>query len=172
MTNVFLGIGGNLGDRRQMLRSAVREIRQVIDDVRVSALYESAAWGVTDQPAFLNAVVRGRTSLPPLQLLDAMQAIEHDLGRVREQRWGPRAIDIDILLYGTEIIDEPRLSAPHPYMTRRGFVLRPLADLAAGLTLPDGSLVGEWLTTVAQDDVRQIEGPGWADERDIEINDG
>lgn len=162
MTNVFLGLGGNLGDRRETMRSAVEAIREVIDHVRVSSLYESAAWGVTDQPAFLNAVVRGRTSLKPLDLLDAMQAIENDLGRVREQHWGPRLIDIDILLYGSAVIDEPRLQVPHPYMTQRGFVLRPLADLAAGLTLPDGSLVGELLTTVSQDDLKRIEGPEWA----------
>ena len=163
MTNVFLGIGGNLGERRVMLRSAVAEIRGVLEDVRVSSLYETAAWGVTDQPAFLNAVVRGRTSLPPLELLDALQAIENDLGRVRGRRWGARLIDIDILLYGAEVIDEPRLTVPHPLMTQRGFVLRPFADLAAGLTLPDGSLVGELLTTVDQSDLRQIEGPSWAD---------
>ena len=162
MTNVFLGIGGNLGDRREMLRAAVTEIRSVLDAVRVSSLYESAAWGVTDQPAFLNAVVRGNTTLQPLQLLDAIQAIENELGRIRKQRWGPRAIDIDMLLYGSEVIDESRLKVPHPYMTQRGFVLRPLADLAAGLTLPDGSLVGELLTTVSQDDLRRIEGPEWA----------
>ena len=163
MTNVFLGIGGNLGERRVMLRAAVAEIRGVLDNVRVSSLYETAAWGVTDQPAFLNAVVRGRSSLPPLELLDALQRIENELGRVRGRRWGARLIDIDILLYGAEVIDEPRLTVPHPYMTQRGFVLRPLADLAAGLTLPDGSLVGELLTTVDQSDLRQIEGPSWAD---------
>ena len=163
MTNVFLGLGGNLGDRREMMRSAVAELRGVIDDVRVSSLYESAAWGVTDQPDFFNAVVRGRTELSPLDLLDATQAIENDLGRVRERHWGPRLIDIDILLYGNEVIDEPRLKVPHPYMTQRGFVLRPLADLAAGLTLPDGSLVGELLTTVDQNGLRRIEGPGWVD---------
>ena len=145
------------------MRSAVELIRVVIDDVRVSSLYETAAWGVTDQPSFLNAVVRGQTALLPLDLLDAIQSIENKLGRVRTQHWGPRAIDIDILLYGSDVIDVPRLTVPHPYMSQRGFVLRPLADLAAGLTLPDGSLVGELLTTVGQDDLRQIEGPGWAD---------
>ena len=163
MTNVFLGIGGNLGDRRATMRRAVAEIRAVVDDVRMSSLYETAAWGVTDQPSFLNAVVRGSTELSPLELLDAMQAIENQLGRVRTLHWGPRTIDIDILLYGSDVIDEPRLKVPHPYMAQRGFVLRPLADLAAGLTLPDGSLVGELLTTIDQDDLRQIEGPGWAD---------
>jgi len=163
MKNVFLGLGGNLGDRREAMRSAVVAIREVLSEVRVSSLYESAAWGVTDQPSFLNAVVRGRTSLNPLELLDAVQSIENELGRVREQHWGPRLIDIDILLYGAEVIDEPRLQVPHPYMTQRGFVLRPLADLAAGLTLPDGSLVGELLTTVSQSDLRRVEGPDWAD---------
>ena len=163
MTNVFLGIGGNLGDRRATMRLAVAEIRAVVDDVRVSSLYETAAWGVTDQPSFLNAVVRGSTELSPLELLDAMQAIENQLGRVRTLHWGPRTIDIDILLYGSDVIDVPRLKVPHPYMAQRGFVLRPLADLAAGLTLPDGSLVGELLTTIDQSDLRQIEGPGWAD---------
>ena len=160
---MFLGLGANLGDRRATLQEAVRRIRARVADLRVSSLYESQAWGVTDQPAFYNAVARGLTDLPPLELLDAMQSIEHELGRVRRERWGPRAIDIDILLYGSEEIAEPRLTVPHPYLTQRGFVLRPLADLAAGLTLPDGSLVGELLTTVDQNDLRRIEGPRWAD---------
>ena len=163
---VFLGLGANLGDRRATLRAAVLRLREVVSELRVSSLYESKAWGVTDQPPFLNAVARGETALTPLALLDAIQEIEHDLGRVRKQHWGPRAIDIDILLYGTERIDQPRLVVPHPYMTQRSFVLRPLADLAAGLTLPDGSLVGELLTTVAQDDLRRIAGPEWADRTD------
>ena len=163
MTSVFLGLGANLGDRLAHMRTAVNRLRTVLDDPQVSSLYESAAWGVTDQPAFLNAVARGQTDLPPLDLLNATQAIEREIGRVRGRRWGPRVIDIDVLLYGAEQIDEPRLTVPHPYLTRRSFVLRPLADLAAGLTLPDGSLVGELLTTVSQDDLRRIDGPGWAD---------
>ncbi len=161
--DVFLGLGGNLGDRRALMREAVGQLRTMLVEVRVSALYESAAWGVTDQPAFLNAVARGRTTLAPLELLDATQSIESTLGRVRAERWGPRLIDIDVLLYGREVIEQPRLIVPHPYLHQRRFVLRPLADLAAGLTLPDGSLVGELLTTIAQDDLRQIDGPSWAD---------
>lgn len=160
---VFLGLGANLGDRRATLRAAAQRIREVVSNVRVSSLYETEAWGVTEQPPFLNAVARGRTSLSPLDLLDAMQTIENDLGRIRMEHWGPRAIDIDILLYGTESIEEPRLVVPHPYMTQRSFVLRPLADLAAGLTLPDGSLVGELLTTIDQSGLRRVEGPEWAD---------
>ena len=163
---VFLGLGANLGDRRATLRAAVLRLREVVSELRVSSLYESEAWGMTDQPPFLNAVARGETARTPIALLDAIQEIEHDLGRVRKQHWGPRAIDIDILLYGTKRIDQPRLVVPHPYMTQRSFVLRPLADLAAGLTLPDGSLVGELLTTVAQDDLRRIAGPDWAERTD------
>ncbi len=160
---VFFGLGANLGDRRAALRAAVRQLREIVAELRVSSLYQSDPWGMTDQPPFLNAVARGETALTPIALLDAIQEIEHDLGRVRGKRWGPRAIDIDILLYGSEQIAEPRLTVPHPYLTQRSFVLRPLADLAAGLTLPDGSLVGELLTTVDQSDLRRIEGPRWAE---------
>ncbi len=161
---VFLGLGGNLGDRRANLRAAVRELRALLDDLRVSALYETAPWGDTDQPAFLNAVARGLTTRAPLDLLDATQEIERQLGRQRnKRRWGPRPIDIDVLLYGQQIITHPRLIVPHQHMQERGFVLRPLADLAPGRTLPNGALVGELLTIVNTDDVRRIEGPQWAD---------
>ena len=163
MTSVFLGLGGNLGDRRANVREAAARLREILNEVRVSSLYESEAWGVTDQPAFLNAVVRGTTTLEPLELLDRIQAVEDAMGRVRTRHWGPRVIDIDILLYGKAVVDHERLQIPHPYLSQRSFVLRPLADLAAGLTLPDGSLVGELLTTVPQDALRRVEGPSWAD---------
>ena len=161
--NIFLGLGGNVGDRRALLRQAVQALRLLLDEVRVSALYESAPWGVTDQPPFLNAAARAQTTLPPLQLLDALLQIEDDLGRVRGAHWGPRAIDLDLLLYGAHTIDHPRLTVPHPYLKERSFVLRPLADLAPGLTLPTGELVGELLTTIPQDDLTQLENAGWAD---------
>lgn len=165
--DVFLGLGGNLGDRRANLRAAVQQLRALLGELRVSALYETAPWGNTDQPSFLNAVARGRTTLAPLDLLDQTQAIERELGRQRgNRRWGPRPIDIDILLYGQQTIAHPRLIVPHQYMQVRGFVLRPLADLAPGRTLPNGALVGELLTVVNTDDVRRIEGPGWADAAD------
>ena len=165
MPEVFLGLGANLGNRRAALRSAVAELRLLLTSVRVSALYESAPWGDQDQPAFLNAVLRGHTELAPLDLLDATQAIENQLGRVRSgRRWGPRTIDIDILLYGNDVISDPRLTVPHAHLTERGFVLRPLADIAAGRTIPvNGSLVGELLTTVDTGDVKQIEAASWAD---------
>ena len=164
-TDVFLGLGANLGDRRAALRDAVHELRALLADVRVSALYETAPWGDQDQSPFLNAALRGRTNLPPLDLLDATQAIEHRLGRVRTaRRWGPRAIDIDILLYGSEIVSHPRLTIPHPHLRHRGFVLRPLADLAPGRAIPpDQAQIAELLTITSADDIRQIAPPTWPD---------
>lgn len=164
-TEVFLGLGANLGDRRATLRAAVAELRGVLEDVRVSALYETAPWGDEEQPAFLNAALRGTTELAPLALLDATQAIEERLGRVRTgRRWGPRAIDIDILLYGGDVVSHPRLTIPHAQLRERGFALRPLADLAPGRGIPpEQSQVAELLTIVRADDVRQVEGVGWAD---------
>ena len=161
--DVFLGLGANLGDRRATLRAAVAELRAVLADVRVSELYETAPWGDADQPPFLNAALRGRTSLAPLELLDQTQAIEARLGRVRGgRRWGPRAIDIDILLYGSETVAHPRLAIPHPLIRERAFVLRPLADLAPSRAIPpDYAQIAELLTIVNADDVRQIEPPGW-----------
>ena len=164
-TEVFLGLGANLGDRRAALRAAVAELRALLEDVRVSALYETAPWGDEDQPAFLNAALRGRTELQPLNLLDATQAIEEQLGRVRTgRRWGPRAIDIDILLYGAEVVSHPRLTIPHAHLRERGFVLRPLTDLAPGRGIPpDHAQIAELLTIVSTNDIRQIEPLTWAD---------
>ncbi len=165
MPEAFLGLGANLGGRRASLRAAAADLRALLANLRVSALYETAPWGDTDQPPFLNAAAAGATELPPLALLDAVQAIEARLGRVRSaRRWGPRAIDIDILLYGSAVVSHPRLTIPHARIRERGFVLRPLADLAPGRTIPpEGAQIGELLTIVSTDDVRRIEAPSWAD---------
>lgn len=167
MPDVFLGIGGNLGDREANMRRAVELLRPSFSVLRASSLYETPPWGDAGQPRFLNAVLRGETALEPLDLLDELQRIEAALGRLRDgRRWGPRPIDIDILLYGREVIDLPHLQVPHPRLRERGFVLRPLADLAAGLTLPpDGAIAGELLVTVDTDGIRGIAGPEWAEER-------
>lgn len=164
-TEVFLGLGANLGDRRATLRAAVVELRGLLGDVRVSALYETAPWGDEEQPAFLNAALRGTTELAPLALLDATQAIEGRLGRVRTgRRWGPRAIDIDILLYGGEVVSHPRLTIPHAHLRERSFALRPLADLAPARAIPpDHAQIAELLTIVSTNDLRQIAPPTWAD---------
>src|SRR4051812_6534390 len=130
----FLGLGSNLGDRRAQLRQAIDALPDV---VAVSDLYETDPVGGPEQAAFLNCVVELRTDLDPRQLLELCQSLEEVAHRVRLERWGPRTLDVDVLLVGDEHVDEPDLVVPHPRMWERGFVLAPLADLAPEL-LPEG----------------------------------
>lgn len=139
----YLGLGANLGDRAATLAEAVRQL-SLAEGCRVlavSAVYESAPWGVTDQPPFLNLALALRTTLSPHDLLALCKSIEADLGRVAGPRWGPRAVDLDILLYADLTLDEPDLHIPHLHLTARQFVLVPLADLAPDLRLPDGRAI-------------------------------
>lgn len=130
MNYVYLLLGGNLGNREQNLRRALRHIEQLCGSVqKQSALYETAAWGNTEQPAFLNQAVMITTALTAADLLHTLLQIEKDMGRVREEKYAPRIIDIDILFYNRDVIDLPGLQVPHPEMTRRLFVLMPLAEL-------------------------------------------
>jgi 2-amino-4-hydroxy-6-hydroxymethyldihydropteridine diphosphokinase len=162
MTVAALGIGGNLGDRQANLAAAVAAIA-AHPDVRVeavSALYETPPWGKTDQPAFLNAAVRVETRLSARALLDAILDIERRLGRKRGERWGPRTVDIDILLYGDAAIDEPGLRVPHPRLTERAFALAPLADVLPR-ALVSGRRVSYWLTDADRSGMVRIAEPGW-----------
>jgi 2-amino-4-hydroxy-6-hydroxymethyldihydropteridine diphosphokinase len=131
-------MGSNLGDRVEMLRRGLDELDQLNDTqvVRLSSIYDTEPVGEVDQPRFLNAVVMIETALEPDILLWNLLLIERRLGRVRTQRWGPRPLDLDILLYGDEVIDEPALTVPHPLLHERAFVLVPLAELAADLEHP------------------------------------
>ncbi|WP_103270655.1 2-amino-4-hydroxy-6-hydroxymethyldihydropteridine diphosphokinase, partial [Vibrio vulnificus] len=114
-----------------------------------SQLYSSSPMGPQDQPDYINAVAAIETELTPLELLDCTQAIELEQGRVRkEERWGPRTLDLDIILYGDEVIDSERLTVPHYGMKEREFVLYPLAEIAPNLTLPDGTELSQLLTIV------------------------
>lgn len=136
--HAYLALGSNLGDRAQMLAEA----RAMLDApglrmVAASRVYESLPWGVVDQPRFLNQVVEVDTTLSPRGLLRRCHEIEGRLGRVRGARWGPRTIDVDIVLYGGVRISEPDLVIPHPQLSRRAFVLIPLAELNAALRVPD-----------------------------------
>ena len=133
MTVAYVGLGANLGDREETIRAAVAELPDV---VAVSPLRETDPVGVTDQPQFLNGVAALETELAPRELLDVLLAIERRLGRERRERWGPRTIDLDLLLYGDEVIDEDGLKIPHPRLHERRFVLEPLADLAPQLVVP------------------------------------
>lgn len=145
---VYIGMGSNLGDGIGHLRFAVSQIAalEAVAVCSISRLYKSAPLGPQDQPDYFNAVLALETSLAPLVLLDQLQAIEQACGRVRRRHWGPRTLDLDILLYGERTIEHPRLSVPHPEMKKRHFVLRPLADVAPGLVLP----CGERLEDLAQ----------------------
>ncbi len=148
-TVVYLGLGSNLGDRRAHLAAAIEALgRAGIAVRRQSPLYETRPVGVVDQPPFLNAVVEAETTLAPHALLATVKAIERALGREPGPRWGPRVIDIDILLYGDLQIAtrEPWLEIPHPQLWRRQFALTPLADLRPDLRDPEGAPIRERLT--------------------------
>jgi 2-amino-4-hydroxy-6-hydroxymethyldihydropteridine diphosphokinase len=157
---VYLGLGANLGDRRANLRRALTllEERGVQIDA-ASALYETPPWGVEDQPAFLNAVVRATTSLPPAALLEACKAVERAAGRVPGTRWGPRAVDLDILFFGELRVDEAELQIPHPRILDRAFVLVPLMDVLEAEMPVLGARPSD--VTVDRSGIKQVEGPGW-----------
>jgi len=135
----YVGLGANLGDREQMLRRAVERLGEVegVDVTAVSQLRETDPVGVVDQPRFLNGAAALDTTLAPRALLDALLALERGLGRVRDgRRWGPRTVDLDLLVYGDLSIDEPGLTVPHPRLHERRFVLEPLAELDPELEIP------------------------------------
>lgn len=135
--NAYILLGANLGDPAQQLQAAIAEIKIQIGKVtQTSSLYESAAWGLVDQPVFLNQVLQVETTLSAIELLRSCQQIENKLGRVREVKWGARVIDIDILYFNHEVIEEADLQIPHPYISERNFTLIPLAEIAPNYTNP------------------------------------
>jgi len=138
MTNAFIGIGSNLGDREAHLHRAVErlEAEGEIEVVAVSRLRETEPVGPVEQGPFLNGAVLVSTELTARELLERLLAIEESLGRVRRERFGPRTIDLDLLLYGDEVLDEPGLTVPHPRLHERRFALEPLSELAPALVIP------------------------------------
>lgn len=137
----YLLLGSNLGDRAALLRQARVELTATVGEIAAeSSLYETAAWGREDQPAFLNQALAVRTRLSPTELLAACLATEQHAGRERREHWGSRTLDVDILLYGSEIIDQPNLSVPHPRLPERRFALVPLAEIAGAVQHPIAGL--------------------------------
>ena len=136
--SAFVGIGSNLGDREGNLRQAVELLsaEDGIDVVAVSEIRETDPVGPVEQGPFLNGAVRIETHLAPRELLERLLAVEERLGRVRRERWGPRTIDLDLLLYGDDVVHEPGLTVPHPRLHERRFALEPLSDLAPSLEIP------------------------------------
>ncbi|MDF2183299.1 2-amino-4-hydroxy-6-hydroxymethyldihydropteridine diphosphokinase [Grimontia hollisae] len=146
MIRAYIAIGSNLGNPAEKAQLAIEALKQLPDSrfVCVSSLYTSKPMGPSDQPDYVNAVAAIDTGLPPLDLLDHTQRIELAFGRERkDERWGPRTLDLDILLYGDLQLESERLTVPHYGMKVREFVLYPLAEIAPDLQLPDGSAVAE-----------------------------
>ena len=147
MERIYIGMGSNLAAPQEQLRNAVQALTQLPKTqlTGVSAFYQSDSL-LPGQPRYTNAVAALESALAPLELLDALQAIENQQGRERLERWGPRTLDLDILLFGDRLIDEPRLKVPHYQMQERAFVLYPLAELApARLELADGRRLSDLL---------------------------
>lgn len=136
MGRVYLGLGTNLGDREANLLRTLSALAEIAEIEAISSVYGTAPVGHLDQPDFLNLVLAARTALEPEELLAETQRIEHELGRERSFRNAPRTIDIDLLLYDDRRISTPTLTVPHPRMRERGFVLRPLVEVAPGLRDP------------------------------------
>jgi 2-amino-4-hydroxy-6-hydroxymethyldihydropteridine diphosphokinase len=146
----YVGLGSNLDDPAAQLRRAFDELAALdgVHGVRRSRLFRTPPWGRLDQPHFVNAVAELDTTLSPRPLLDRLQALEARFGRARRERWGPRVLDLDLLLHGDAVLDEDGLHVPHPRLHERAFVLVPLAELAPGLVVPGRGAVSSLLAGV------------------------
>ena len=154
MNRVYLSLGSNEGNRLKWLTEALNKIKQDCGDIiKISNIYETKAWGLKEQPDFLNRAVLISTTLSPLDLLNAINKIETSLGRIRTQKWGPRTLDIDILFYNNEIINLPQLIVPHPYIQERLFTLQPLNDIAPDFMHPILCKTISELLAVCKDDL-------------------
>jgi 2-amino-4-hydroxy-6-hydroxymethyldihydropteridine diphosphokinase len=156
----FVGLGGNIGDVAEAFASAAAQIDDLPGTqlLRVSRRYRTPAWGMAAQPDFLNAVAMLETRLPARELLDALLGIERAHGRERatETRWGPRTLDLDLLLYGGATIDEPGLRVPHPHLHERAFVLKPLLDIAPGISIPGQGLARDLPAAMAAGGIEAV----------------
>ncbi len=150
MTRAYVGLGSNLGDREATIREALALLGRRVELVAVSTLRETEPWGYSDQPPFVNAAAAVETELSPHDLLDVLLDVERELGRQRRAgpRYGPRTIDLDLLLYGDAFVDEPGLVVPHPHLHERRFALEPLHELDPALIVPGRGPVSDLLTAL------------------------
>jgi 2-amino-4-hydroxy-6-hydroxymethyldihydropteridine diphosphokinase len=158
MQRAYVGIGGNLGDPMSQVAFAFERLAQLPDSVLFarSRLYRSPAWGPIAQPDFINAVAALDTALPPSVLMQGLLGIEHDAGRERALRWGPRLLDLDLLLYGDLCIDSDTLQVPHPRLRERAFALVPLAEIAPTLAIPGLGRIADLLDLVDHSTVQAL----------------
>ena len=166
---VFIGIGSNLDEPLQQILKAVKALKKISIDnsVRCSTIYQSKPMGDSEQPDYLNAVAcitlpslsntNNSVNTSALALLDSLQAIENAHGRIREQHWGSRTLDLDLLVYDNATINEQRLTVPHYGLKQRNFVIIPLAELAPELVLPDGTSINELLNNCSKNGIKAIE---------------
>jgi len=159
MTQIWVGLGSNLDNPIVQIKDAIEAFRssECFTCVQVSSLYGSSPMGPQDQPDYVNAVLGARTSLEPLAVLDALQAIENDQGRERKRHWGERTLDLDLLLYGEEMIETPRLTVPHVGIADRDFVLKPLLEVAGDIQIPNKGLVSQCLKQCQQFDLHRLD---------------
>ena len=156
--SIYLGVGSNLNHPRDQVASAYHALKQEADlhSVVMSPLYLSRAIGPGDQPDYINCVIRAECDLTPDSLLHKLQQIESRHQRQRLVRWGPRTLDLDILLYGNQVVESARLRIPHPRLSERNFVIFPLYDLAPDLVLPNGVAIASLLTAVGNSGLQQL----------------
>jgi len=160
MTHAYIGLGSNLNDPITQISAAIASLEELPDTILLhsSSFYRSKPVGSQDQPDFINAVVMLNTELSALKLLDHLQFIEEKRGRVRgQERWGPRTLDLDLLLYGNEQIDQERLTVPHKELHNRRFVLYPLNEIASELIIPGYGSVNELLQKIKTDDIYKLD---------------
>jgi 2-amino-4-hydroxy-6-hydroxymethyldihydropteridine diphosphokinase len=160
--HAFIGLGGNIGDPRVTMAAALAALDADpgVAVESVSSLYRTPPWGITDQPDFLNAAALLSTTLTPRELLARCLETEKSLHRVRDKRWGPRSVDLDVLLFGDFEIDEPGLELPHPRMMDRAFVLVPLHEIEPELAV-GGVRLRDRLEELGREGIERIEGPDW-----------
>jgi 2-amino-4-hydroxy-6-hydroxymethyldihydropteridine diphosphokinase len=160
MKDVYIGLGSNLDDPLSQLKRSVESIKKIsgLNFIGISGFYRSAPMGPQDQPDYINAVVKIETDLPAEKVLDELQRIENEHGRVRKQHWGARTLDLDILLYGTDEINTERLTVPHSGISQRNFVLYPLNDLVnENFEIPNVGKIDNLLASCAMDGITRLD---------------
>ena len=158
MTIAFIGLGSNIKLPKQQIKSAIKSIEGIAltQVLKVSSLYKSKPIGPQNQNDYINAVAKIDTDLMPLELLECMQDIENQQGRIRKEHWGPRTLDLDILMFGEEIIKDDKLTIPHAEIENRSFVLAPLTEIDPNCLIPDKGMARDLLAIIGQEDLEII----------------